>query len=80
MKIFTHEFVIYDRGWIFKWVKKPEPKQYEYGQIKGQVSRRHIKTGEVQFILWKAGEQGHDDDHWHRYDHSWWPQFKKYVE
>lgn len=32
-----------------------------------RVARRHRVTGEVQFVLWNAGEQGHKEDYWHRF-------------
>lgn len=49
---------------------------WEYGICREVPSRRHRKTGEVQFVLWKAGEQGHETDYWHPFDAYWWPQFK----
>lgn len=50
-------------------------KDYEYGTVDGKLSRRHRAKGNVQFILWKAGEQGHILDYWHDYDKSWWEHF-----
>jgi len=54
--------------------------KYEYGEIRGKVSRRNIKTGEVQFILWREGEHKHKAHYWHRYDPTHWVNFKPYVE
>lgn len=52
---------------------------YEYGTFrKGERARRNTTTGEVQFILWKAGEDGHDTDMWHAADSSWWGTFVPY--
>jgi hypothetical protein len=52
--------------------KKPE---WIYGICNGSIARKHRKKGNVQMILWKAGEQGHKEDYWHDFDSSWWPQF-----
>lgn len=38
---------------------------WEYGTLNERVARRHRKTGECQFVLWEAGEQGHKEDYWH---------------
>lgn len=48
---------------------------YEYGRCNDRLARRHKSTLEVQFILWKAGQQGHAENYWHRFDPSWWPSF-----
>lgn len=49
---------------------------YEYGTYNnGRPGRRNRKTGAVQFILWRAGEQGHAEDYWHDTDSFWWPTF-----
>ena len=55
---------------------KPE---WEYGTAGANATpaRRHTKRGNVQFVLWKAGEQGHTEDYWHDFDQSWWPTFKR---
>lgn len=53
--------------------------EWEYGTA-GQddtPARRHKKKGNVQFVLWKAGQQGHLQDYWHDFDQSWWPTFKR---
>jgi hypothetical protein len=49
--------------------------EWEAGTLRGSPARRHRKTGECQFVLWQAGEQGHTADHWIRFDSSWWSQF-----
>lgn len=60
---------------------------WQYGKCRGREARRHIKEGNVQFVLWKRGDQGHlkDDDgskghkcdKWVDFDCSWWKDFKK---
>jgi len=50
---------------------------WEYGTTaRGSRARRHRITGEVQFVLWNAGERGHTEDYWHRMDESHWPGFQ----
>lgn len=54
---------------------------WQYGTLhvptldKPTIARRHRRTGAVQFVLWKAGEQGHRDDYWHPFDKSNWELF-----
>lgn len=48
---------------------------WEYGICHNLIARRHKKKGNVQMILWKAGQQGHKEDYWHNFDRSWWNQF-----
>ncbi|HBF48169.1 MAG TPA: hypothetical protein DDW91_17680 [Shewanella frigidimarina] len=57
-------------------------KKYEYGcrANKSGVYRRCVKTGEVQFILWKKGEQGHKHDYWYRMASCYWNEFEPYKE
>lgn len=57
------------KSWLF-------PPLWEYGYCNNRKARRNRKTSEVQFILWKAGEQGHKEDYWHPFNSSWWPNFK----
>lgn len=40
---------------------------WEVGWINGIRARRNRITGECWFVLWKAGEQGHAADCWHRF-------------
>lgn len=49
-----------------------------YGVCKGRHARKHRRNKNVQFILWKAGEQGHKEDFWYDFDSSWWDQFQAY--
>lgn len=58
---------------ILSWLK-PKP-LYIYGRVEGRVARKNRKTGAVQFVLWKAGEQGHAEDYWHNMDPSRWSLF-----
>ncbi len=51
---------------------------WDYGTCNDRPARKHKIKGNVQFVLWKAGEQGHKKDYWHNFDSSWWVQFKKY--
>lgn len=46
--------------------------KYEYGTISnGTKARRNVRTGEVEFELWKPGEQGHADGYWHIVGSGW---------
>lgn len=51
--------------------------KYEYGTAytNNRRARRNKKTGAVQFIMWKAGEQGHEVDYWINFDSYWWDTF-----
>jgi hypothetical protein len=49
--------------------------RWEYGWVKDRWARRHTKKGNVQFILWQAGEQGWMHDKWADFDKSWWADF-----
>ncbi len=49
---------------------------WEYGICKERNARRHKKKKNVQFVLWKAGEQGHKEDYWINFDSYWWNEFK----
>lgn len=39
-------------------------------------ARINRKTGDVEFMLWKAGEQGHTEDFWHRMGSGWETMFQ----
>lgn len=56
-------------AWFTRAVQPCDP--YEYGHIGTIRARRHRRTGEVQFVLWHAGEQGHTSDFWHRMGDGW---------
>jgi hypothetical protein len=59
-------------------------RQYVYGQIVNPdgSTRNHARlvqeTGRVEFVLWKAGEQGHTDDCWHLMGYGWENWFRPY--
>ncbi len=46
---------------------------FQYGTVGDLKARRNRFTRVVQFVLWKAGEQGHKTDFWypmHPYHHA----------
>jgi len=49
---------------------------WQYGTCNGVTARKHLSAGNVQFVLWEAGQQGHKEDFWHNFDCTWWPEFK----
>ncbi len=57
-------------------LKESSLDEWEYGMCNGRKARRHRDNGNVQFILWNAGEYGHKEDFWHDLHTSWWPNFK----
>ena len=48
-------------------LRRPDSSLWEHGTVNGQAARRHKITGGCQFVLRKAGEQGHTEDYWHRF-------------
>ena len=47
-------------------------KRYEFGEIgNGVKARRCTATGRVDIRLWKAGEQGHKEDYYHKCGAGW---------
>jgi len=50
---------------------------WEYGICGPNMkhARRHRRKGNVQFILWKAGQHEHTEDFWYDFDQSWWDTF-----
>ena len=46
-----------------------------YGTCRDRRARKHRWKGNVQFVIWKAGEQGHAEDYWIDMNEFWWPQF-----
>ena len=45
---------------------------YEYGWIgTGRKARRNKITGEVTFLLWEKGEQGHKEDFYYKVGDGW---------
>lgn len=60
---------------LFGFFCKAEVSLWEYGTCNDRPARRHRVNKNVQFVLWKAGEQGHKEDYWHNFDSSWWSGF-----
>lgn len=66
-----------------RWRKAhPKPRQWIYGTLQrpelklpSRPCRKDPKTGEVQFILWWAGQQGHTEHYWIATDPYWWKYF-----
>jgi hypothetical protein len=59
--------------------------EWEYGICNGRTARRHLQEKNVEFVLWKKGDQsydgiGHTEDQWYDMDPTWWPGFIPYVE
>jgi hypothetical protein len=54
---------------------------WEFGICNQRPARRHKKNRNVQFILWRVGDQkyvdgvGHTEDKWVNFDSSWWDGF-----
>ena len=67
-----HPFVILPIMNKFK--KRPF---YIYGTCNNRIARKHSITKNVQFIIWKAGQQGRKKDCWINFDSSWWDGFKE---
>lgn len=59
--------------------------QWEYGVVSSErlssvkSARRHRKNGNVQFILYKAGQEGYSSDFWVDFDKYWWKFFKPTI-
>ena len=62
-----------------RWPSGGAVPQWEYGTAGSPErrwrARRHRKHGNVQFVLWPAGQQGHTEGYWHDSASSWWPTF-----
>lgn len=54
---------------------------WEYGTCNGTYARKHKVNKNVQFIIFKKGDQkyvdgiGHTEDKWVNFDRSWWGCF-----
>lgn len=72
------------------WIKSQMPRfckgavsfsLWEYGTCNGMYARRHKVNKNVQFIIFKKGDQkyvdgiGHTEDKWVNFDSSWWDGF-----
>lgn len=61
--------------WIIKKINKIPTYSYGFivepcGRIRNAARKNNI-TGDVEFVLWKAGEQGHKEDYWHKMGDGW---------
>lgn len=61
--------------------------KYIYGRVEMTIDNRlHVRenvrlntsTGRVEFVLWKAGQQGHTEDYWHVMGEGWEKGFTAY--
>lgn len=63
-------FFVVRFGWIDlqkEWGPDYIADRYDYGLTEnGLPARQHKKTGVIEFMLWKPGEQGHKDGYWHK--------------
>ena len=54
--------------------------EWEYGTVKmdefGNETIVRRKGRKIQFVLWKAGEQGHKEDYWHDMGPGWLEKFR----
>ena len=63
------------------WVCDVSFSLWEYGTCNGRYARRHKVNKNVQFIIFKKGDQryvdgiGHTEDKWVNFDSSWWDGF-----
>lgn len=57
---------------LLRWILN----HYEYGTCHGAPARRRIRTGQVEFILWEAGQNGHKYDAWYEMNNWHWDKFK----
>jgi hypothetical protein len=68
-------------NWLFKLFKRKP--RYIYGRVEREDGayrsnvRMDTRSGRVQFILWRAGEQGHSEDYWHDMGSGWERYFIK---
>ncbi len=65
MKLFIRLKVFF--GCLDKW---------EHGLCRGNIpARRHRVKGNVQFVIWKEGEQGYKEEQWIDFNEYWWNTF-----
>ena len=63
------------------WVGDVSFSLWEYGTCNETYARRHKVNKNVQFIIFKKGDQkyvdgiGHTEDKWVNFDSSWWDGF-----
>lgn len=57
--------------------KRAHHREWTYGHAGPNLSRaRRNRKGEVQFVMWKAGEHDHTEDYWINMNAFWWPTFQ----
>ena len=63
------------RVWLGQQLR--DKNKYIYGTIQDRkgVVRLNNKNGDIEFVLWKAGEQGHRFDCWYRMGDGWKQRF-----
>ena len=68
---------------VFRWLKrKIHLRQYTYGWIVNTDGSRRCRArlnnmnNRIEFILWKAGEQGHNHNVWFVMGDGWESRFK----
>lgn len=57
-----------------KWIDKI---LWIVGTCRGRVARKHRLYGNVQFVLWKAGEHENKKDFWIDFYPDKWHEFEK---
>lgn len=61
--------------WLTKFFRRaPEYTHGTAGSDK-RPARKHA-SGRVEFVMWKAGEEGHATDYWIAFHEYWWPTFE----
>lgn len=68
---------------LFNFTRLPlsESEMWEHGRCLGEPARRHKQQGNVQFKLWRQGDQkyvdgvGHTEDVWHDMNKYHWKFF-----
>lgn len=68
-------------GMLWSWgisMINDRPETYIYGtclhsETNSRFRARKTKSGDIEFVMWKAGEQGHTEDYWLKID----DRFKK---
>lgn len=64
--------------WLLRLLKPRVIYRYGYiviGGVKYRRVRLNTRTGDVEFILWEAGQHGHKEDFWYRMGDGWVTKF-----
>lgn len=51
-----------------------------YGTCNDRIARKHSIKNNVQFVLWKKGQQGHKEDFWHDFGSGWGELFQPDIK